>query len=230
MSALRWEPLARSLWGADTGLLALSPWLGLALPGLAALWRARRRAEAATLAGIATLYLLFLASITFWRGGWQVGPRYVVVMLPMLLPAVALASEAWARQRLGAIAVAALILVGVVVFAGTSAQFPYFPERFVNPVRDVTLAPWRDGLAAPNPLRWLGVPGPWSLLPFAAAVAVPTLHACRAVARSWWDVAAASALALILVVWGLAALARPDPGHEQALEWIRDAMQDGGLR
>src|SRR5262249_28159993 len=67
----RWVALSGSLIHIDNGLLALSPWWLLALPGWVALWRRGDRATVLVGVGAAAIYLLFISSINFWRGGWE---------------------------------------------------------------------------------------------------------------------------------------------------------------
>ncbi|MEZ4359147.1 MAG: hypothetical protein R3B48_03130 [Kofleriaceae bacterium] len=223
----RWEAFSRSLFGVDTGLLTLTPWLALSVGGLALLWRSGRRAEAALLGGLGALYVLFQSSLSFWRGGWQVGPRYIVVMLPFFVPGLALALDRVAGRRVASVLAAAACLAGVAVFAGTTAQFPYFPERFANPVAEVTLRLWREGQAAPNPLRWLGVPGPWSLLPYLGVIGAPLMVSLRALTGSWGRVLLAAALAAAFVTTGLEHLAGAHTPQEAAYRWIVESMQAG---
>lgn len=225
ITKLRWLAFHNSMVGVDNGLVTFAPWLLLALPGLVLLWRRGRRGEAVTLGSIAALYILFLSSITFWRGGWQLGPRYIVVMLPFLLPPIAVALEAALARPLAAAASLAAGFAGVLVYAATCAQFPYFPERFKNPVHEVTFRLWAEGLAAPNPLQWLGAPATWSLLPYVVAVASAIVVTARAAAVSWRQLVAALALAVLF----LSALRlAPDSGASgsSGFAWVKSAMHD----
>jgi hypothetical protein len=97
ITALRGEAFWGSLFRPDNGLVFLSPWWLLAVPGGVALWRAGERAIVIVAVAIAVIYVAFISSINFWRGGWEVGPRYIAAMLPFLLPLVAAAVQAWAR-------------------------------------------------------------------------------------------------------------------------------------
>jgi hypothetical protein len=111
----------------------------------------------------------------------------------------------------------------VLVHAASCAQFPYFPERFRNPVHEVTLRLWAEGQAAPNPLQWLGVPGLWSLLPYALAVTLAVALAAHAALTSWRPILLSALLATLL----LAALGRAPhsgPTGEAGFQWIRSAM------
>jgi hypothetical protein len=82
-------PRPAALWGITfdpfRGLFFLSPVLLLALPGLYVLWNRRQwRAEfwLSTL-GLVGFFLFNSASIMWW-GGYSIGPRYLVPILPFL--------------------------------------------------------------------------------------------------------------------------------------------------
>lgn len=170
MDRLRWEAFVGSTVSPDNGLVVFCPALLLALPGWVLLWRRGQRGHALVSLAVAVIYLLFISSINFWRGGWQMGPRYVTAMLPFLLPPIAVSLAAAARWP--ALRGAALGLggVGVFVYAASIVQFPHFPEKFKNPLYEVTLRLWGDGLAAPNLGHRLGLPGAWSLAPYVVLV------------------------------------------------------------
>ena len=62
-----------------------------------------------------------------WRAGWSVGPRYITVMLPFLLPLVAVALQHLkARWWLFGLA-AGTVLVGIAIYAISSATFSPIP-------------------------------------------------------------------------------------------------------
>ena len=165
ITALRGAAFWGSLFRIDNGLIALSPWCLLALPGFVALWR-RERAIAITCAAVTVIYLLFISSINFWRGGWGVGPRYITEVVPFLLPPVAAQLQAWAEapRRLGV--AAGLIGVGVVIYVLSSATFPYWPDSVQHPLVDVTFRLVADNLVADNLGSALGVPGIAGLIPY----------------------------------------------------------------
>ena len=89
LDQLRWVAFTGSTVAGDNGLVVFMPAALLALPGWAILWRRGQRGHAVMTAAIAVMYLLFISALNFWRGGWQFGPRYITVMLPFLLPAIA---------------------------------------------------------------------------------------------------------------------------------------------
>lgn len=72
------------LVGPGRSLLWYSPALLLALPG----WRralVRHRAVVLTIAGVFLLRWGFVATRSDWWGGWGIGPRYLLPLLPLLL-------------------------------------------------------------------------------------------------------------------------------------------------
>ncbi|HEY0484255.1 MAG TPA: hypothetical protein VGD37_42340 [Kofleriaceae bacterium] len=188
ITQLRWE----ALWGAvgrlDNGLIALSPWWLLAVPGTVMLWRRGQRGTALVGASVAVLYLLFISSINFWRGGWEVGPRYITAMLPFLLPAVAAQLQALAGRPVWLAVAAGLIATGVVIYVLSSATFPYWPDSAGHPLYEVTFRLLGDDLVAPNLGGALGVAGIAGILPYFAvafggfAAAVVRLAGARGLA------------------------------------------------
>lgn len=167
------SPHLAAVWGTllapDNGLITLAPWLLLAVPGGVVLARRGERALVALAAAVIVIYMTFLISLDFWRAGWEIGPRYVTVMLPFMLPLVAAGVAAWrTRVALGAFATA-LMIIGVVVYAGSAVTFPQWPDALKNPLYDVTFHLFVDGAFAPNLARVCGVSGwigalPWLLL------------------------------------------------------------------
>ena len=171
MSSLRWVAFRGSLWLPDNGLLVLSPWVLLAIPGGIVLWRRGDRGLVITIASIALIYILFISSITFWRGGWGVGPRYITVMLPFLLPLVAAALEAWREKPFVIGAVSGTIVSAVVIYCLAQLTFPYWPDSLKNPFVETTLRLLADNAVAPNLGSALGITGVIGALPYLATVA-----------------------------------------------------------
>ncbi len=199
ITKLRWVAFAGSTVSADNGLVTLAPWLLLAIPGGVLLARTDRRGTAIVAAAIAIIYLLFVSSINFWRGGWEVGPRYIIAMLPFLLPPIAAQLTAWQKRPLILGAAAGLMIVGVAIYALTSATFPYWPDTVANPFYDVTLRLLADNLAAPNLGSWVGIPGVLGIAPYLAIVAGLVGWAIVRVA-SWRGLAIAIAVACAILV------------------------------
>jgi len=169
------RPHADAFWGsfftADNGLFVLSPWLVLAVPGAVLLWRRGQRAMTLTCVAVALIFVFFISSITFWRGGWGVGPRYVTAMLPFLLPLVATTFDALRTRGLALGAVCGTIVSAVVVYTLSAATFPYWPDALKNPLYEVTFRLVHDRAFAPNVLSalgWFGI-APFVLGAFALA-------------------------------------------------------------
>lgn len=228
ITALRWEAFVGSTIAPDHGLIALAPWWLLAIPGGVLLWRRRERDLVLACGSIAVVYLLFISSINFWRGGWSVGPRYITVMLPFLLPpvAAAVAAAAGARRRtllLGAAAGA--IAVGVVVYAASAATFPHWPDRYRLPLYEVTFRLLGEGLAAPSVGSALGLPGAAGAAPYAALVA-GLLGWAIARAGGWRALAIAAGVAAAVV--GAYSWLPRTPGGEAAYQRVvRPAVEAG---
>ena len=168
ITALRSDAFWGSLVRPDNGLITLSPWWLLAIPGLWRLWRRGERATVLVGASVAVLYILFISSINFWRGGWEVGPRYIAAMLPFLLPPIAAQLQDWAARPVRFGIAAGVIGVGVCVYVLSSATFPYWPDSVRHPLYDVTFRLLGDDLVAPNLGGALGVAGIAGILPYLA--------------------------------------------------------------
>jgi hypothetical protein len=180
ITGLRREALWGSLVRPDNGLVTLAPWWLLALPGLGALWRTGDRATVLVGAGVAAIYVLFISSINFWRGGWEVGPRYIAAMLPFLLPPIAALLQGF-RARPARLGIAAgLVGVGACVYVLSAATFPYWPDSVAHPLYDVTFRLLGENLVAPNLGGALGIAGIAGLVPYLAiafgALGVTTWH------------------------------------------------------
>tara|TARA_R110002096_G_scaffold77896_1_gene183145 strand:- start:59080 stop:60471 length:1392 start_codon:yes stop_codon:yes gene_type:complete len=166
MDKLRLEALAGSTISADNGLLIFCPMLLLAIPGWFLMAKRGRWWHFGITLSVAVIYLAFISSINFWRGGWQLGPRYITAMLPFLLVPIGVAVT-WAERRWVARGiVVGLIGVGVVVYAVSNAIFPHFPEKFANPLYELVFRLIGDGHAAYNAGWLVGFRGFASLVPY----------------------------------------------------------------
>lgn len=219
-----------AFWGTTVmphfGLFSLSPWLLLVFPGVVTLWRRGMRDIAITCTVTFVIYVLFITSINFWRGGWSVGPRYITIALPFLLPPVAAQLQAW-RTRIVPLSLAtALIFVGIAIFTLVTASFPYWPETFENPFHELTLRLLADGLVAPNLGTWIGLPALLSLVPLAVIIGALAGPALRALG-GWRLVAIAPALAFaILMAYRLfPATKKPDEPYGRIVPAIRAAQR-----
>lgn len=199
ITALRWEAFHGSLLRPDNGLITLAPWLALAVPGAVAL--ARRGEKGTAMVGIAVvvIYVLFVSSINFWRGGWGVGPRYVTALIPFVLPMVAALLQAVARRPLLLGALASTMVVGIVVYTLSSITFPYWPDSLAHPLFEVTFRLLGDGLVAGNAGSALGIVGLAGAVPYLALVA-GLVGVTLVRAATWRGLAVAVTLASAILI------------------------------
>lgn len=152
-------------FGVQRGLFLLSPFLLLSVPGF--YWFARERALRAeflvTLWAVASFFL-FNSSSAMWQGGFGVGPRYMVPMLPFLaLPVVFVFNHARsgvARSIIGVLIAVSLVLIWIVSLGGQ--QFPQF-QSF--PLVEYSLPMVFQGQLARNLGMLVNLRGLASLLP-----------------------------------------------------------------
>ncbi|HEU4729457.1 MAG TPA: hypothetical protein VFT22_16260, partial [Kofleriaceae bacterium] len=224
ITRLRPEAFIGSMVRPDNGLIALSPWWLIAIPGTAALWRAGQRWIAGVGVAVAVLYVLFISSINFWRGGWEVGPRYIAAMLPFLLPAIATQLQAWATRPVWLGVAGGAIGVGVTVYVLSSATFPYWPDSVRHPLYDVTFRLLGDGVVAPNLGGALGIAGLAGLVP-CVAVAFGSLGAALWRLGGLRSLGVAAAVTAAVLV-GYAGLPRGEPRAESVYRSVRAAVVD----
>ncbi len=198
----RWEAFRGSLVAFDNGLFTLSPWLLLSIAGANELVRRptvpHQRGVAITCIAVALVYILFISSINFWRGGGAVGPRYITALLPFLLPLVAAQLEVARARQVFVGVMAGSIIVGVVIYTLSTVTFPYWPDTLKNPFRDVTLHLLVDNLSGPTLASVAGIRGVLALVPYVGIVAGVTGWAIAAVAgRRGLLIACGIALAML---------------------------------
>ncbi len=178
-----------STWVADTGFdvpillglfgLLISPGKGLLIynpiawlgpVGLIALFR-RRRAEALLFTSISIITIGFYAHYDFWTGGWNWGPRYLLVLLPLWL----LAAGEWVHANPTTFRQSALIVLSVLTLllnlpAGLVEHSRYMvgfgerdPENYLrrailnvadSPLTQQWPVVWQIGLLYAQPETW----------------------------------------------------------------------------
>jgi hypothetical protein len=205
----------------DNGFIALAPWWLLAIPGGFALWRRGEHALVVTCAAVAAICFLFVSSLGFWRAGWEVGPRYIVVVQPFLVPLVAAAVARWRERPLVLGAASGLVLAGVAIYTLAVATLPYWPDGvgpqhvlLRDPLYEVAFRLARDHAFAPNLGNVLGLRGIAGIAPFVVG----------SFALAGWTIARAAslrglalAIAIAVVVLGLfAAVPRTGPAADRA--------------
>jgi hypothetical protein len=127
------------------GLFYIAPLLLMALPGLLLMLRSRVQRVVAALIAAATILLFAInASFNGWHGGYTIGPRYILGVIPLLMLA---AHYAAARLRLLYAVLAAIALV--FNFAATAVD-PQPPDILRDPLGRYEIPALLFGGAGPN--------------------------------------------------------------------------------
>jgi len=194
-------PTLGAFWGITfgtyRGLFFMSPVLLLGLAGLVLLARRREyRAEALLCAWCVLSFVVFNSSSLMWSGGFGVGPRYLVPMLPFLAVGVAVAVERWRGSP------AFRVLFGLLLawsFAATWALTiggQAFPTDDPSPLGNLALPALGRGDIARNLGTLAGLHGWWSLLPLAILVVMlaprPVCAARRWAVTGVWQIGGVS--------------------------------------
>lgn len=200
------EAFAGALFSPGTGLFFFSP---LMLVGLAAMVsRAFRRdttpgqnaiPRALAIAGLAgvVLSVLFISGHRGWRGGWTVGPRYIISVAPLL---GLFAIEALAVPAMRSFA-AALGAVSIVTTGFAAALYPHLSDVFTNPLKSFVVPSYLRGEMSYGIAYALGLHGHAAnlvhVLPLLAAVVfVAVAGVSEAETRRRRAIAVASAFTL----------------------------------
>ncbi len=163
-------PHPDALWGITfgsyRGLFYVSPILLLAAAGLWAWWRMDRlRAEWAVCLWATLSFFLFNGSSVMWQGGFSIGPRYLVPMLPFFAMglgafAVRWGELPWARGLTTLLAVWSVVVIWAETLGGQN-----YPDWRPNPLFNYSLPNLRAGDIARNVGLALNLSGWASLLP-----------------------------------------------------------------
>ena len=116
---LQWEGAAGLLFSPNRGLLIFSPVVALLALGLRPAMKEGWRSPAALCLAAAAVQFLLYASYSVWWGGHTYGPRYMLDVLPLLVPLAVVASTTFTGWL--ASSVAALLLVCSVAITGLGA-------------------------------------------------------------------------------------------------------------
>jgi len=181
------EPRAENLIGAFVapfeGMFFYAPWMALCIPAMLLYPLRHRRSQPAPMRGLfytgtaALLALtLFIACHSLWRGGWTLGPRYIVPFAPFAALVILHWAHLWSRTwpLLARLVVAALVLVSVVVTGACSLVSQGFHTAFFNPLTEAVLPLLREGFITCNLGHVVGLNGGWSAIPL-LVLAVPAM-------------------------------------------------------
>lgn len=240
------QPKLENLFGAFVspyeGLLFFAPWIALAaLVPIAYYLRYFRRDSqqfrsvfAVNMAAVIAL-AIFISCHSLWRGGWTLGPRYIVPIVPFAGVLVLHGMDRLATHgcRLTArLTVAALVVLSILVTGACSLVTQGFHTAFYNPLVEAAIPMLSKGFVTVNLGHLLGLEGLTSLIPLLLLV-VPGL------AFLVWQATAPSrprsrvptrtflvALVCLTVVAGFKGLTVPDEPMTlrkwKALTWAQD--------
>jgi hypothetical protein len=139
-------PTLQSLYGVTfssfRGLFWISPILLLAFPGLCFMWKGRRgqRSTVLLLTVCIIAYIIANASYLVWWGGWSVGTRFIVPLIPFLCLPIIFVFNRWLDKPIGCILIAALTvasLLNVWIQSLAGSDFP--PDIAATVPTDVTV-------------------------------------------------------------------------------------------
>jgi hypothetical protein len=167
-----WEAIWGITFGVFRGLFVLSPLLLLAAPGFVLWWRSgEHRPELwVALLSVAAMFLFNSSSIMWW-GGFAIGPRYLLAMLPLMALPLVYGFRRWGDQAWFkglAIVLSAWSLVAT--WGLTLAEQAFPPDTIRNPLLEYAWPNWQAGNIARNLGMFLHLPGLASLLPLLAGV------------------------------------------------------------
>jgi hypothetical protein len=137
------DRLGAALFSLELGLFLFTPVLLLGAYGLMRQTPHRLAQERLWIGALIALELLFLASHGGWRGGWSIGPRYILPIVPFLALGLAVQFRPWV---LGSLAGLSILLCGL-----PSAIYPHLSEVFSNPWASFVLPALKSGLAPYQP-------------------------------------------------------------------------------
>jgi len=163
-----WDAFQGITFSQFRGLFFYAPISLLAIPGFVLWWRSDRvhRAEFwVALSSVATL-LLFNSSSIMWWGGYSIGPRYLLPMLPFMFLPIVFVFLKWADQ--GWFRFLSFILFGwsfVATWGLTLAEQAFPPDYIFNPLLAYAWPNWAAGNIARNIGTVMDIPGVWSLVP-----------------------------------------------------------------
>ncbi|MFH1532278.1 MAG: hypothetical protein ABIK09_16250 [Pseudomonadota bacterium] len=237
------ENLRGSFLAPYNGMFFFAPWFALIVPAVLALpWLFRRLrgptvlGAASTATAVVLLFTLFITCHSLWRGGWTLGPRYIVGFVPFAAFLILLWLETLDGLGRGParFLLAGLVLVSIAVTGASSLVTQGFPTAFYNPLREATLPLIGGGYATRTLGHAVGLSGAWAWAPVGVALLWITWHIGAGIMdrgpRLLRPFAVLGALGLAGVVFWVLMLPTEQPTLERvgALSWLEDHYEDDG--
>jgi hypothetical protein len=175
LMSLTW-PHWEAVWGITfspfRGLFVLSPLLLLVVPGFILWYRSgeHRPEWWGALTSVLAMFWFNSSSIMWW-GGFAVGPRYLLPMLPFMVLPMVFAFREWGNQTWMGVLTAVLSAWSLIATWGLTLAEQAFPsDTLRNPLVEHAWPNWLRGNIARNLGMFLHLPGAISLLPLLAGV------------------------------------------------------------
>ncbi len=190
-----------ALWGitfgAMRGLFYVSPVLLLAAAGFWLWWRQRQyRAEWLVCLWATLSFILYNGSSVMWQGGFSIGPRYLVPMLPFLSMGLQAYARQWGARRWARGLILGLGLWSLFVVWALTLGGQNYPDWSLVPLFEYTLPRLIANDIARNLGMVLNLRGWASLLPLLALLTllgVVLANHLRSDNAGRWDAALAMA-------------------------------------
>lgn len=148
------------------GLFTLSPFLLLALPGVAVLRREARasvelRAHLWLVVALLAGYTYFTSAFSYDSWGWTTGPRHLTGLVPfLLLPAGLLLERLRTLRRTGLLSAGAALCTASILFTGAATFVNYIPDDVSNAVLGLAVPLLRAGYLPPSLLHFTVLENP----------------------------------------------------------------------
>lgn len=175
-----WDAIWGITFGLFRGLFVLSPLMLLTLPGFILWWRSgHHRVEFWVAASSMLTIFLFNSSSSMWWGGFAIGPRYLLPMLPFMALALIFVFDQASRRGWLSGPVIVLSVWSLLATWGLTLAEQAFPSDTIrNPLIEYAWPNWQNGNIARNLGTILGLQGLWSLLPLLSFITL--------IVVGWW--------------------------------------------
>ncbi|MFK7987808.1 MAG: hypothetical protein AB8I08_17455 [Sandaracinaceae bacterium] len=214
---LQWEALYGLLVDPGAGLFPLTPILVFALLGLGLLLAKRFwRADGVTVLLVTLLTLAGIAVMNNWRGGWTIGPRYLVLVYPFLAWAALLGLDAIAKKapRTAAGLAVGTTAVGLLLSGAPSLYYPHLPPEVTRPVTQLVTVLWSHDYAPFTLANRFDLYGTVTMIPLVLAAGGAMAFVVHAAPTGRDRLAATLIGTLVAALVAAPLLYDPEPGAE----------------
>ncbi len=212
-----WKAAWSLLLSPREGLFTSTPFFIFALFGVRALWR-RRKLATAIAVGACFITYLAICVMQNWDGGWVIGPRYLVALLPFIGMACVVGVEQIQRRfpATGQWVLAFTLLLSFASSGLLSVLYPHVPQEIDWPLAHLAWPLLKAGRAPHTALELLGITGALTLVPLAALAALGVRWAHGRIRLGVWLTASLCAVSLLWV----STLPEPDGASNRAYEAV----------